>query len=119
MPDGRVILYTSSQGPYVVKELISRFFGIEAGKVIVNVPLVGGAFGGKGSVQLEYIAVLASKAVGGQRVMVANTREQDIVMSPCHIGLEARVKLGCRRDGTITAAQITYWFDGGGYSDMA
>jgi CO/xanthine dehydrogenase Mo-binding subunit len=27
------------------------------------------------TVQLEYIAVLASKAVGGQRVMVANTRE--------------------------------------------
>jgi CO/xanthine dehydrogenase Mo-binding subunit len=118
-PDGQVVIHTCSQGPFVVKELVSRYFGIEAGKVVVHVPPVGGAFGGKGSVQLEYLAVLASRAVGGRPVRVANTRGQDIVMSPCHIGLEAKVKLGCKRDGTITAAQITYWFDGGAYSDMA
>jgi CO/xanthine dehydrogenase Mo-binding subunit len=40
-----------------------------------------------------------------------------MVSSPCHIGLEARVKLGATRDGKLKAAEITLLFDTGGYTD--
>lgn len=117
--DGRVIFHTASQAPFYIKQLISRYFDVPIGDIFVHTPLVGGGFGGKGSVQLEYIAYLASKAIGGKKVKVANTREQDLISSPCHIGLEARVKLGAKRNGKITAAEITFLFSGGAYSDMA
>ncbi|WML37481.1 xanthine dehydrogenase family protein molybdopterin-binding subunit [Clostridium sp. OS1-26] len=119
LPDGKVIIYSASQAPFVIKKLISYFFKVDPGKVIVNVPLVGGAYGGKTAVQLEFIAYLCSKAAGGRQVKLTNTREEDLITSPVHIGLDAKIKLGCTKAGKLTAAEITYLFDGGAYSDRA
>ncbi|QCJ42305.1 xanthine dehydrogenase family protein molybdopterin-binding subunit [Bacillus sp. S3] len=119
LPDGNIIIMTSSQAPFMVKRLISDYFDVDLGKVIVHTPLVGGAFGGKAAVQLEVLAYLASKAVGGKPVKILNTREEDIITSPCHIGLDAVVKFGAARNGKIQAAEIRYLWDGGAYSDKA
>lgn len=61
---------------------------------------------GKAAVQLEVIAYLASKAVGGRPVKLFNTREEDMITSPVHIGLDAIVKLGAAKDGILKAADI-------------
>jgi CO/xanthine dehydrogenase Mo-binding subunit len=116
-PDGEIIIHTSSQTPFTVKRLISLYFNIEPRKVTVITPLVGGAFGGKTSVQLEILAYLASKSVGGKAVKMLNSREEDMITSPVHIGLDAKVKLGCTTEGKITAGEITHLFDSGAYSD--
>ncbi|MGJ7909758.1 xanthine dehydrogenase family protein molybdopterin-binding subunit [Neobacillus sp. LXY-1] len=118
-PDGNIIIMTSSQAPFMVKQLISEYFGEDMGKVIVHTPLVGGAYGGKASVQLEVLAYLASKEVGGAPVTLLNTREEDILTSPCHIGLDATFKIGADRNGYIKAMNIQYLWDGGAYSDKA
>lgn len=118
-PDGKIIIMTSSQAPFMVKRLISMYFNEDMGKIIVHTPLVGGAYGGKASVHLEVLAYLASKEVGGRPVKVWNTREEDMITSPCHIGLDATVKLGAGRDGKLKAAFIQYFWDGGAYSDKA
>ncbi|KQL53861.1 aldehyde oxidase [Heyndrickxia shackletonii] len=116
-PSGIVIIHSSSQAPYLIKKSISSIFNIEEGKVDVHTPLVGGAYGGKAAIQLEYLAYIASRAVGGKPVKVLNSREEDLIMSPVHIGLTATVKIGCTSDGKIQAAKYTYLFDGGAYSD--
>ncbi|WHY88331.1 xanthine dehydrogenase family protein molybdopterin-binding subunit [Neobacillus novalis] len=118
-PDGNIIIMTSSQAPFMVKRLIADYFGEDMGKIIVRTPLVGGAYGGKAPVQLEVLAYMASKEVGGKPVKILNTREEDILTSPCHIGLDATVKLGANRSGKITVAEILYLWDGGAYSDKA
>ena len=119
LPDGIINIITSSQAPFMVKRLIADYFGEDEGKVVVRTPLVGGAFGGKASTQLELFAYLASKAVGGRPVKVFNDREQDIITSPIHIGLDAKVKFGADRSGKIKVMEIGYWWDGGAYSDKA
>lgn len=116
--DGQTIIHSTSQGPYIIRKKLSRHFNIDVGKIRVHTPLVGGAFGGKAAVQLEMIAYLASQAVGGREVVLANTREEDMVSSPCRIGLEARVKFGATKAGKITAAEMIYLVDTGAYSDM-
>ncbi|TWE08363.1 xanthine dehydrogenase molybdenum binding subunit apoprotein [Neobacillus bataviensis] len=118
-PDGTIMIMTSSQAPFMVKQLIANYFKEDIGKIVVHTPLVGGAYGGKAAVQLEVLAYLASKAVGGKPVKILNDREQDIITSPCHIGLDATIKLGADRKGKITAAEIQYLWDGGAYSDKA
>ncbi|WP_430541065.1 xanthine dehydrogenase family protein molybdopterin-binding subunit [Sporosarcina thermotolerans] len=65
-PDGRVIVHSTSQSPFTIKKILNQFFNIEVGKVVVHIPMLGGAFGGKGAVQLEPLAYLASSAVGGK-----------------------------------------------------
>lgn len=117
MPNGTVIIHTSSQGPFTVKEELSHVFKIPEGKVIVRTPLVGGAFGGKATIQLEYIAYLASRAVGGRKVIVRNTREEDIMSSPGKLAVEAQVKIGATYDGKIKALECIYYVDCGAYAD--
>jgi CO/xanthine dehydrogenase Mo-binding subunit len=116
-PDGHVIITSSSQSPYMIKKLVASYFNIESGKITVHTPLVGGAYGGKVPIQLELISYMASQAVGGRRVKLFNPREEDMITSPVHIGLEASIKLGCTHDGVLKAAEIEYWFDSGAYSD--
>ncbi|MDP4157276.1 MAG: molybdopterin-dependent oxidoreductase, partial [Bacillota bacterium] len=119
LPDGIINIMTSSQAPFMVKTLISEYFGEDIGKIVVKTPFVGGAYGGKAPVQLEIWAYLASKAVGGRPVKVWNTREEDIITSPSHIGLDATVKFGADRNGKIKVMEIRYLWDGGAYSDKA
>lgn len=116
-PDGYVVFTSATQSPYMIKKLMEDYFQLEEGKVIVNTPLVGGAYGGKVPVQLELIAYMASAAVGGRPVKLLNTREEDMITSPVHIGLDAHIKLGATKDGQLTAAEILYTFDTGAYSD--
>lgn len=117
--DGEVCIMTSTQAPYAVQEQIAQYFGIPVGKVRVQVPYVGGAFGGKVPVVLELLAYMATKAVGGRPVRVALTREQDMTTTPCRLGLEANIKLGATREGKLQAAEITYWLDCGAYADIS
>lgn len=116
--DGIVFIRSSSQAPYGVRKEVSKVFGLEEGKVIVEVPFVGGGFGGKAPVQLELLAYMASKAVGGKEVRIVNARENDIVSSPCRMGLDATIKMGVSQDGKLKAAQMTYLVDTGAYSDI-
>lgn len=116
--DGRFWIKTSSQAPFAVKKIISRVFGVGQEKIIVEVPFVGGGFGGKAPVQLEILACMASKAVGGREVRILNSRENDMVSSPCRMGLEAAIRFGAAKDGTLQAAQMTYLLDTGAYSDI-
>ena len=67
-PAGKVIVHSCTQSPFTIKKVLNQFFNIEVGNIVVHVPMVGGAFGGKGTVQLEPLAYLASKAVGGKLV---------------------------------------------------
>ena len=117
-PDGQVIITTSSQAPFSVKKTLSQYFKLEEGKITVKTPLVGGGFGGKAPVDLELLAYIASKAVGGKAVKVANTREEDMVTSPCRMGLEAMVKLGATKEGYLKAAEMTFLVDTGAYTDI-
>ncbi len=93
-PDGTVVIRASTQAPFVVRALMSKFFDLPPGKIEIVAPPVGGGFGGKAGIQLEGLAYLLSRKVGGRPVRLVNSREQDIVSSPGHIGLEAKVKIG-------------------------
>lgn len=117
LPDGKVIISSASQSPYFIRRAISQSFHIPLQKVIVHTPLVGGSFGGKAAIQLEYLAYLASSAVGGKTVKIMNSREQDMISSPVHIGLDAKIRLGCTNEGKLMAAEILYLYDCGAYSD--
>lgn len=116
--DGSVYIRTATQSPFEVKKTLSRLFALDEGKVTVNVPLVGGAFGGKVGTELEILAYLASKAVGGCEVRIRNSRENDIVSSPCGMGLHAKIKLGASCHGILKAAEFTFLIDTGAYADI-
>ncbi len=81
--------------------------------------MLGGAFGGKGTVQLEPLTYLASKAVGGKLVKLEYEREEDLITAPCHIGIEATIALGVNNEGKLMAGRYTFLIDSGAYTDQA
>ena len=117
--DGAVVISTSSQAPYEVRKQLAEAFALEAGKIEVKVPFVGGGFGGKAPVMLEFLAYLASRRLNGQKVRVTLPREEEFKTAPCRIGLEAELTLGANREGVLKAASLSYWVDCGAYSDSA
>lgn len=118
-PRGLIDVTTASQSPFEVRELLSGYFDVPQGLIAVHTPLVGGAFGGKAAMQLEVLAVLASKAAGGACVSLVNTREQDMASSPCKLGLRAELKLAAARTGEVTAAQMVFHLNSGAYADIS
>ncbi|WP_339161236.1 xanthine dehydrogenase family protein molybdopterin-binding subunit [Siminovitchia sp. FSL H7-0308] len=117
--NGIIEITSSSQAPFMIKKLIAAYFQIPSGNIIVKTPLVGGGYGGKASIQLEILAYIASKAVNGRLVKIANNREEDMVTAPGHIGLDATIKLGCTKNGILKAAELLYLWDSGAYSDKS
>ena len=117
-PTGRVIVHSCSQSPFTIKKVLNQFFNIEVGNILVHIPMVGGAFGGKGTVQLEPLAYLASKAVGGKLVKLEFDREEDMTTAPCRIGLDATIQLGVTKEGKLVAGKYTYLLDTGAYTDQ-
>jgi CO/xanthine dehydrogenase Mo-binding subunit len=117
LDDGRVIIHATTQAPFEVQKLLARYMNTQQGLVIVNTPLVGGAFGGKAAVQLEVLAYLASRAAGGRVVEIRNRREQDLSMSPVGAGLDAEITLGADERGRLTGMKLTVYLDAGAYMD--
>ncbi len=117
--DGTVVISASSQAPYAVRTQFAEAFALESGKIEVWTPFVGGGFGGKAPVVLEFLAYLASKKLGGQKVRVTLPREEEFHTAPCRIGLEAELTLCANREGILQGARLLYWVDCGAYSDSA
>jgi CO/xanthine dehydrogenase Mo-binding subunit len=117
--EGTVAITTSSQAPYTVRKQLSEAFQIPDGQIRVTVPLVGGGFGGKADVMPEILAYLATRSVGGRPVRLILTREQDMAAAPCRMGLEAEIRLGAAKDGTLLAAEMSYLLDCGAYSSSS
>jgi CO/xanthine dehydrogenase Mo-binding subunit len=118
-PSGQVVIRSSTQSPFGVRSIMSTCLGIPPGKLTIQVGEIGGGFGGKAGIQLEPLAYLLSKELGGRPVRVANSRENDMVSSPGAPGLQARVRMGASSTGEITAAEVEFLFDSGGYADYA
>lgn len=117
LPDGYLEITTTSQSPYALQEMVEQVFGYHRSKVIVYTPLVGGGFGGKAPSYWELLVVAGSIAANGRKVHLRATREQNMLTLPGHIGLEAKIHLGAKQSGEFVAAEITFWFDGGAYSN--
>lgn len=116
LPNKDIVVYTSTQSPFAVKEEISTQYKNSEGNVIVRTPLVGGAFGGKAGVHMEFLAYLASSAVEGKMVKMASSREEDISTWPSNIGVNAKLKIGATSNGVIKALECTYYVDCGAYT---
>lgn len=113
----KIKVWSSAQSPFAVRDLMSVALGVPKQDIEVNVPYVGGGFGGKAGIHLEALVALLSKEAGGKPVKLAPTREEEISTLPCRQGLVARVKTGVKKDGKIVAEEIEYLWDAGAYAD--
>ena len=63
-PGGKLTIWTSTQGTYVVRSRVASLLGLPMHKVRVIVPHVGGGFGGKLQTVLEPYCALLARCTG-------------------------------------------------------
>jgi len=110
-PDGGVRIWASTQGLFFVRNDTARLLGLPQHQVRVVPLAVGGGFGGKIVLLEPLVALLALRL--RRPVRLSYTRTEDFLAATPGPGAVIRLRMGARRDGTISALQAHLYFDSG------
>lgn len=101
----RLILWTGTQIPNMMRMTYAKALGIPADNIRVIVPDYGGAFGAKMENNVHLVAaVLARKT--GRPVKLINTRHDDFIAGNPRVPMYIDIKLGATRDGLLTGKDV-------------
>ena len=107
-------IISSSQGQFMVRAYRAKLLAMNISNIRATPAEIGGGFGGKTIVYLEPLAVLMSKQ-SGRPVKMVMTREEVFRASGPTSGGVIEVKLGAKKDGTITAARAVMSYQAGAF----
>jgi xanthine dehydrogenase YagR molybdenum-binding subunit len=101
--DGRLTVWEGSQNVTGMKHGLAEQLGIDADRIHVVSPYVGGAFGSRGSLtqRTALIAVAARRL--NRPVKLVATREQGFTIASYRAETRHRLRLGAGRDGKLVA----------------
>lgn len=117
-PDGRLVIRSSTQVPFLTRDALCALFDLPRDGVRVECGRVGGGFGGKQEMLTEDLVALAVLATGRQ-VRWELTRTEQFTATTTRHPMRVRVRLGARRDGTLTAIDLQVLSDTGAYGNHA
>ncbi len=103
--DGRIHVRSSSQAPFQVRAKLAYLFAIPLERVHVYTERVGGGFGGKQEMLCEELCVLAMLKTG-RPVKWEFTREEEFIAGVSRHPMKTTIKVGAKKDGTLTAIQL-------------
>ncbi len=115
---GRLTLWSASQSPYTQRHVFAQALanrGLSHKDIRVVTPYVGGGFGGKAGVSMEIMGAALAVLVKGNPVKLRWSRAQEFYNTYQRQGVVAKIKMGVKRDGTITAIEHTLTWDAGAY----
>ncbi len=113
-PDGKVDVFCSSQGHFMVRAFVAGLLKIDMSKIKVTAAEIGGGFGGKTTVYLEPLAVMLSRKAG-RPVRMVMSRDEVFRASGPTSGAALTIKMGATKDGRITAGDATLYFQAGAW----
>jgi CO/xanthine dehydrogenase Mo-binding subunit len=111
---GQATVWCSTQGHFDVRSSSAKVLGMSVSNIRVIASEIGGGFGGKTVVYLEPLAILLSRKTG-RPVRMTMTREEVFRASGPASGTHSRVKIGAKRDGTITAMSAWLGYEAGAF----
>ncbi|MFE3579865.1 xanthine dehydrogenase family protein molybdopterin-binding subunit [Streptomyces vinaceus] len=111
----RLTVWHSSQNAQRCRSSLSDSLGIPPEAIRVIVPDVGGGFGAKIGIDREPVVVAWAAWKSGIPVRWAESRTENLVAMTQGRAQLNRVRIGGRRDGTITAYRLDVVQDAGAY----
>ncbi|MFJ5881660.1 molybdopterin-dependent oxidoreductase [Kitasatospora cineracea] len=112
----RLVVRSSTQVPFLTRRALCALYDLPAERVRVVAGRVGGGFGGKQEMLTEDIAVLAALRLH-RPVKLEFTRAEQFHGATTRHPFTVTVKLGARRDGTLTAVRFRVVADTGAYGN--
>jgi CO/xanthine dehydrogenase Mo-binding subunit len=113
-PDGQCTIWSSSQGQFMVRAYCAKLLGIDIANIRAIPAEIGGGFGGKTLIYLEPVALALSKK-SGRPVKIVMSREEVFRGTGPAAGSVIEVKLGAKRDGTLTAGEVVLKYQAGAF----
>ena len=114
--DRRWHVRTSSQGPFAAQKKLCYLMGLRTRDLHVFTERVGGGFGGKQEMISEDLVLFASMKIG-RPVKWEWTREDEFVGATTRHQMTTRVRIGARKDGTLTAMDVRVVSNTGAYGN--
>ncbi|WP_241503940.1 molybdopterin-dependent oxidoreductase Mo/Fe-S-binding subunit [Pelagibaculum spongiae] len=116
MDGDRLVCRAATQVPWHLRRKISKVLGIKQNKIHVKKERVGGGFGSKQDILVEEVCAFATYKTGRAVHFRHNREEEFIATSTRHVA-EITVKMGAKKDGSITAFDVNFRFNTGPYGN--
>src|SRR5713101_4400489 len=110
-----LVLWSSTQGLFNVRSAVAQALNMPERQIRVEPVHIGGGFGGKETLLEPLAAAVASRL--RKPVRLVYTRQEDLLAGNPAPQTVITVKLGAKRDGTLTAIQARILVDSGAYPD--
>src|SRR5262249_44078308 len=109
-------LHGSTQSVVRTVASVAGWVGVDPSQVVVISEYTGGGFGSKipGAHSMAIPALLSKKT--GQPVMMRISREEEHYIGRARAGMQARAKVGFRKDGRMIALDLYVVMDNGPYA---
>ena len=113
-------LLSSTQHPSEVQTIVAHVLGWGRHRIVVEVPRMGGGFGGKETQAAPYAAMAALAATTLNRpVKVWLNRDQDMMWTGKRHPFFSRFEVGFTAQGEVLALQAQLFSDGGFSTDLS
>ena len=116
MDADRLVVRTSTQVPFLVRQALADLFGLPPHRVRVLCERVGGGFGGKQEMLVEDIVALAALRLG-RPVKLELTRAEQFAATTTRHPMRVTVRAGATQDGVLTALAVDVVADAGAYGN--
>ncbi|MEO6727234.1 MAG: xanthine dehydrogenase family protein molybdopterin-binding subunit [Blastocatellia bacterium] len=112
--DKNLLVHQSTQSVSANGPQFAQALGMPAGNVRLKMEHLGGGFGSKFPVDRWGIeAAKLSKLAGGKPIKLMLERNSELMVAGSRPSVFAHVKVGAKKDGTITAWESNAWGSGG------
>lgn len=101
--DDKIVVWTSTQSPFIVRSTLSKILSIPLSKIQVMSTSIGGGFGAKIFPEIEAFCVMLSKK-SGRPVKIVLSREEEFVGGTPRAGIRFWIKSAVKQ-GKITARE--------------
>lgn len=117
---GAVTVYSATQHPTEVQEVIAHLLGIDMSEVVVTTKRMGGAFGGK-EAQATHPAAMAALVARNTRrpARIVYDKDLDMHATGKRHPFENRYRVGFTATGEIVGMKVDLYSDGGAYADLS
>ncbi|WP_432120798.1 molybdopterin-dependent oxidoreductase [Streptomyces sp. S1] len=112
----RLTVRSSTQTPFLTRRALCALYGLPEDGVRVVAGRVGGGFGGKQEMLTEDVVVLAALRLR-RPVKLEYTRAEQFHGATTRHPFTVRIKVGARRDGTLTAVRMRVVSNTGAYGN--
>jgi carbon-monoxide dehydrogenase large subunit len=114
-PEGGLTCWVSHQAPHAAHAAMAPILGLEPEQLRIACPWVGGGFGPKAAVYVEYLVAAAAAQALGRPVKWTESRSEDMVSLVHGRDFVMTARLGLRLDGTIVGLDAKVVASGGAY----